>query len=1067
MSVSHSSEERGRFSFAALPEEIRLTLLLFLFSFFISGVPRVYTQTAAHTLFIDVYGAAAMPWAYLAEALCVPLAGYLYIRAEQTFSLRTLLVGTLVSQIVALLLFRAGIAMEVPLVAGATIVYFEIEFVLSSLLLWGLANQLMTLRQGKRLFGFVSAGEPVAIIICGLSTPLLLQWMSPADLFLLSALGAGVGIVLVLGILRRHRPLASEDEGEDNDGAQVAAPKAWWRNRYVVTMVVLVAVGQMGYFFVDNAFYVEAGKRYPEEEQLASFLGVYSAVMGTISLVCSVLLAPFLLRRFGVRGGLLVLPVLLLTGSLSTVLASALGGPADLLFLLVVGNKVIDQSFRYTLDKTTFVTLFQPLPAGQRIRVQAGLESIVEPLSGGIAGLLLFAMIHALGFGAVGITGVILAVACVWTGLVAVQYRGYLGSLREALAGRGVSAGGLSLDDDESRAMVRQGLSSARPGEVLYCLSLLDSLELPLTETEAANLLRHAAREVRLDIARRIEHGLIRFPALELISVIGEECDAEVKGMLIEALAAADEDLVPEVVAHLDDPEERVRLGASTGLIRHGGVEGVLAVGPRLLEDLRSPETAQRRFAAMVMGRAGSAHFYRPLLELLRDREIDVARAALRAAGEIGTAKLWPAMTEALQRPELESAAIAALSAIGDPVLPAIDELHGRDDIPSSLRYALVAVYGRIASHAADSRLSNQLKDPRRAVRTRVLRTLWRRRYRCPPARFPLLRELVFAEVDAAATALAAWSRLRGIQGEELDLLRRVLADEVARCVQNCFALLSLMAGEVNMQEAYASYEKGGPSRRSYVVEMLDNMLDLELKRRLFPLIEPESLDERAQRLAVQQAATGEAGDFLARLATDEHAAALVRACAAYAAAMLGVRNIPVAEVGGGDAVVTEMLAWIRSGCPAIKERNKMLTIEKMLVLKSVGLFAAVREEYLASAAASATEVRLATGEALFAEGDFGTSLFVIVSGRIEVTAAGKRVAELGERDVVGEMAALDPEPRSATVKALEDTLLIRLTNEDLDLLMSEDVEVARGIIQTLCKRLRNVLVAPPARDKP
>lgn len=135
-----------------------------------------------------------------------------------------------------------------------------------------------------------------------------------------------------------------------------------------------------------------------------------------------------------------------------------------------------------------------------------------------------------------------------------------------------------------------------------------------------------------------------------------------------------------------------------------------------------------------------------------------------------------------------------------------------------------------------------------------------------------------------------------------------------------------------------------------------------------------------------------------------------------------------------------------------------MLTIEKMLVLRSVNLFSAVREEYLATVAASATEVRLPAGARLFAEGDIGTALFVIVSGRLAVTAGDRRVAELGERDVVGEMAALDPEPRSATVEAIEDSVLLRITSEDLDLIMSEDVEVARGIIQTLCRRLRGML---------
>ena len=62
----------------------------------------------------------------------------------------------------------------------------------------------------------------------------------------------------------------------------------------------------------------------------------------------------------------------------------------------------------------------------------------------------------------------------------------------------------------------------------------------------------------------------------------------------------------------------------------------------------------------------------------------------------------------------------------------------------------------------------------------------------------------------------------------------------------------------------------------------------------------------------------------------------------------------------------------------------------------------------------------------------------------------------VGERDVVGEMAALDPQPRSARVSALQEALLLRLTDQDLDLLMSEDAEVARAIIQTLCRRLRH-----------
>ncbi|MBK9440139.1 MAG: cyclic nucleotide-binding domain-containing protein [Comamonadaceae bacterium] len=1053
-----------RWRFSALSAEIRLTVLLFALSFFISGVPRVYTQTAAHTLFIEAFGAAAMPWAYLAQAFCVPAAGYLYLFAERRLGLRALLVGTLATQVVVLLLFRLGLAAEMPLVVAATIVYFEIEFVLSSLLLWGLANQLMNLRQGKRMFSFVSAGEPVAIIVCGMSTPLLLRGLPVADLFLLSALGAGVGIGLVLYILHHHP--VPVDSGTDQGSEPIDPPtrEPWWRNRYVVLMVVMVAVGQMGYFLVDSAFYIELGRRFSSEQEMASFLGVYSAVMGTISLVCSVLLAPWLLRRFGVRGGLLTLPGLLLLGSLVTVLTASVGGPADLLFYLVVGNKVIDQSFRYTLDKTTFVTLFQPLASDQRIRVQAGLESIVEPLSGGVAGLLLFAMINWIGFGSTGITAVVLMVSCVWVGLVAVQYRAYLGTLRAAISGRKVSVSDLNMGDEASRSLLRQGLGSERAGEVLFCLGALENLEITLTDQETITLLHHQSQDVRLDMARRIERGFVQIAVDVLAGIAAAEPDGEVKGALLEALAALAEDKVLELTSYLSSENELVRLGACTGLIRHGGVEGVLAVGPALLDDLQAADPMRRRFAAQLMGRACSNHFYRPLLNLLRDPDIGVAKDALRAAGGICVAKLWPAMLSCLSQPALQRPAINALANIGDPVLPALDELVGRQDTGTSLRCSWVMILERMGTPAADQRLLAQLlhagqHPPNDGSHKLLLRALWRRRVRSVALQGPLLHALVLTEVERAAEALRAWRCVQQTESEFLMLVGRVAQDQVTRCIENIFALLSIALADTDVHEAYANYCRGGSERRAYGIEMLDSQIETGLKHLVLPLVEAEGMSERATKvLGMTESQPGldqPVGDFLLVLAANKRTAALLRACSAYAAVHLGEVDVGREDDLMDDPIWRETSNWARSGSPGLKERKTMLTIEKMLILRSAALFAAVREEYIASAALAATEIHLMAGQTLFAQGDPGTAMFVVATGQLEVRVSGERISVIDEREVVGEMAVLDPEPRSATVIALKDCVLLQLTSENLDWLMGEDVEVGRGIIQILCRRLR------------
>ena len=62
----------------------------------------------------------------------------------------------------------------------------------------------------------------------------------------------------------------------------------------------------------------------------------------------------------------------------------------------------------------------------------------------------------------------------------------------------------------------------------------------------------------------------------------------------------------------------------------------------------------------------------------------------------------------------------------------------------------------------------------------------------------------------------------------------------------------------------------------------------------------------------------------------------------------------------------------------------------------------------------------------------------------------------LKNRDFFGELALLDPEPRSASATAKTDTLLLRVDQEPFFELMSERSEVGLGILKTLCQRLRN-----------
>ena len=84
--------------------------------------------------------------------------------------------------------------------------------------------------------------------------------------------------------------------------------------------------------------------------------------------------------------------------------------------------------------------------------------------------------------------------------------------------------------------------------------------------------------------------------------------------------------------------------------------------------------------------------------------------------------------------------------------------------------------------------------------------------------------------------------------------------------------------------------------------------------------------------------------------------------------------------------------------------------------------------------------------------------MYIVANGKVRITDGPQELGILGTRTVFGELAALDPEPRTANVEAVEDCTLLRLGGESLYELMSSNKEVTRGIIQVLCGYTRSNL---------
>lgn len=133
-------------------------------------------------------------------------------------------------------------------------------------------------------------------------------------------------------------------------------------------------------------------------------------------------------------------------------------------------------------------------------------------------------------------------------------------------------------------------------------------------------------------------------------------------------------------------------------------------------------------------------------------------------------------------------------------------------------------------------------------------------------------------------------------------------------------------------------------------------------------------------------------------------------------------------------------------------------TVEKVLFLKSVDLFSQIPGEDLAQVALIATEESREQGEEIFAEGEDGDALYLVLDGRVRVHSHERQIAELGERECFGEMAILDASPRSASVTAITESHLLKISREDFQDILGEKPEIAMGIIKVLTGRLRSAI---------
>jgi AAA family ATP:ADP antiporter len=872
--------------------ERQLTFTLFFHSLFAVGA-FLTGRTVRDALFLAHSDRSQLAWMYVLSAVFVTASGLLYAKLANRVRRDLMALGSALFFSIFFVVLWIAEKFQPPGIYSVIYVYVEVMGALVLVQFWTLANELFNAREAKRLYGFIGAGGTFANIVIGLLGARVATTFGTSSLLVMCAallLVAGVAS-FIGGRLGRQRLFARAASGKPSATKRSGGGQRVLADSHLRTVAILSAVTFFTTTLIDFQFKVVAADKMKGDE-LAAYFGYFSAVVGVLALGLQLFGTSRLLNRAGVIASLAVLPVSLALGDLALLIFPTLWAAS-----MAKGS---DTLFRYSVNDATTQILYLPVPAQVRVSAKAFIDGVVKPVAIGIAGVTLAGYRLWTKGDPYTLAWFSLALALCWVGVVMSMRSKYIRSLQDNLKQRrlDLESARHQVIDGNTNKVLERALASSDEQEVLNALALLPHLEKLELDQRVELLIDHPSSAVRVKALEYYAHRQTMRFANSVFRRF-EDPDPAVRAAAIDAFCAMGRDkAVRSVRLFLADPDPRIRSAAVTGMIRFGGLDGVLVAAEALKALIDNPDPVMRQHAAKVLGAIGVRNFYQPVLQLMNDADPRVRREAITAAGVLKSPEFVIPLIYRTQSRETLREATQALTSYGSTILATLAKVLSNTLEDAHIRRAIARVLGRLGTSEAVEVIARHLDEPDEELRGVMYRSL----ARAVKGKRLLLKDTTPVKKALERELERAWRALHQLELLKLDalpgpetprdgeaaaraLLASALQEKIKQVEGRTFLLLAVLYPDADMEQISVGIQDASAGeaarRRGNAVELLDNLLERTLKARFLPLVEELPRSERLKAVnELYPPPTQTAEEMLRELARDE--AAWVRACATW-----------------------------------------------------------------------------------------------------------------------------------------------------------------------------------------
>ncbi len=1044
-------------------------------SLFLVGWATVSLTNASETLFLKRVGVDQLPLVFLLNSALLAATTFVVGRRVAGAEHGRALTATLWAAAGFLLPLWLALRADVPGVLAVLVIAAKQIQALALLVFWVAMGGWVDGRQAKRLVPPMMAGGTLGVAFGSFASGAIGTRLGIPFLVLVAAgslvLAAGATYVLRRFTLTRiewPRRSRREEEAERPGFVELWADSGLFR--LLAAGALLAGLLAPILYFLFSVAADAATRGMHGEQHLLQLYGTFRGWMNVAILALQIGGTSWLFRRIGVPRAALLAPAVYVLGFVGFATVGGLGVAIVAMAAASLQDKALGEPAERTL-----ATLF---PETTRPTVAALLDGMLKRGGGVLGNVVVLATI------ALGLEGALprlaIPLALLWLAAGVALARVYPALLLEAASqtrfGRGAVPDADLLDARTTR-LLEASLLDADPERCAAACDL--ALEAPhaVATGVTAEALRTAPLgnvPVLLDTLTRLVQSL----------PLGDD-DATATARAILRVVTERDDLSAEAIARLivlssslarpSQPSERRALETLAG---GKGQSPAAALAARLA--LHDDDFDDILASATIDGAPASRHV-----------ALDTLRTTLLASDPAEAGTVWTSRLDLLagllddaasRAPAAEALAEIALRHPGAADHATERLLAHQGDGDPGVRAALLRFLGRIGradqSRWAVSRLSSTHAEEVEGAQE-CLRALGARgidvileSFHCDcrhtrEALLPVLRDI---PVDAKTLQALADEELAGIR-RVLDLeyalsgattsglLRQRLRERVDEGTRAALSLFATLLRDDRIAELGPLLERVRSGReRAVLLEALEALLPARDASTLLGVL--DATTRPTSPTAVDGHAVASREEALRLALRDDDS--LTRA---FVAATLEPAELE--RLGGVPEIRPDepahLLTPIRPISPCLSSENdqeapEMLSgVEIVLHLRSLALFERLSTRELTELAGIVRELSHPADTHIVQEGDFDDCMYLIVSGKVQITRGGVKLGDLGPRDFFGEMAILDGETRSATVTSTTKVRLLRIDRPDLLRVMDDRPGIAISICQTLSRRVREL----------